>query len=213
MSSKGEPRAHVSEATATGNGAHVLVPKPWLGQRVVAIPEKDLLLLVTSDHYGHAGKPPAIIDSGFTAYSRNEHGEQMVFQAESGAGEAPLLWHGDLGWEPCRIFQVQGIPVCVHDGETLMLSKTEWEWVRNCVRAARITDLPEWQEDTPSRRLVVLASRYRKAKGAKAKARIMKLFNGVLESFREPDPSDSGHLPPDRVAPPDRSESHRKSPS
>ncbi len=148
--------------TALGNGAHVTVPKAWLGDEVVAVRVKDLVFMATNGHIADSGDPPAVVDSvGYRAYFENDLGEQMVFQAD---GKRATIRHGDAGWE------TMWHPTVVGPGEVMtggiILRDEEKLFLRACAEAAQ---LPMSEPETDMERAVLKASRA-KTKGEREKA-------------------------------------------
>jgi len=63
----------------------------------------------------------------YLGYFVNKFGEQLVFVHDDGDPHG-MLFHGDVGWVPYRITDVDGRP----DAGELILNREEWAFVIAC---------------------------------------------------------------------------------
>jgi hypothetical protein len=103
----------------------------------------DEELMRLSNH--HVSLAPVIEErrGRYLGYFENKFGEQLVFVHDDGESDAVVLL-GDLGWEPCRVSDVGGLPdagdVILNDEERAFVNAwwTATRWRREGVpRAAR----------------------------------------------------------------------------
>src|SRR6185436_6617413 len=115
-----EPRTHVQATAAKiGNGAHVLVPKDWLGKEVLCIPKDQLVALIANLHGGPARSPPArLVAGGSLAYTRTPEGWQVVGLA-SRETKAATVWSAEHGWRPLQAKRLRG-ELVLEDGDALL---------------------------------------------------------------------------------------------
>ena len=93
-------------------------------------PRAGLLFRVSNQHGPDAVQPPSIDgDDPATLCStfQNRYGEQSLFVAREGAGQAEL-WCGDAGWGPYAVVDGRA--------EGLILASEELVWLRACWLAA-----------------------------------------------------------------------------
>ena len=68
----------------------------------------------------------------YLGYFENKFGEQLVFVHDDGESDAVVLL-GDLGWEPCRVSDMGGLP----DAGDVILNDEERAFVNACWTATR----------------------------------------------------------------------------
>jgi hypothetical protein len=151
-----EAKTHIrATAAKVGNGAHVIVPKDWLGKEVVVLPAERLVAFVENLH-GRAGKPPPARRhaDGSLAAARTADGWQVLAHA-SRETRRVQVWLAEHGWREHELKRLDRRLVLDAGGEPLALPDGLAPWIDAVLAGEGLTakDLPSLEGGTAIQRL------------------------------------------------------------
>ena len=104
-----ETKDHIrATAAKIGNGAHIILPKDWLGRSVVCVPADRLVAFIANLHGGAETPPPGrFVTNGSLAYTRTKDGWQVLATANREA-KAVQVWLAEQGWRSGALKRLDG---------------------------------------------------------------------------------------------------------
>jgi hypothetical protein len=142
-------------AAKVGNGAHVILPKDWLGRDVVCVPADRLVAFIANLH-GRAGTPPParFVTDGSLAYTRTKDGWQVLASANREA-KAAQVWLAEQGWRAYSVQRLEGRLVLESGGDHLAVPAELEPWVAAVLAGEGMSarDLPSLDSGTALQRI------------------------------------------------------------
>jgi hypothetical protein len=147
-------------ATAAGNGAHVHVPKGWLGEELVIFRKSDLVYAVRNNHYAAAqgviGEWDDVIQT-----TQNQEGEQILLRANKRRRIAEIQ-HGDYGWLTMPLMRNKDEVVMVvswdeqRSREPKLVAGGFLQWIEAGLNTAGmdLDDLPDFKAKTELEQII-----------------------------------------------------------
>jgi putative transposon-encoded protein len=141
-----EAKTHIrTTASKVGNGAHVLVPKDWLGKEILCVPADQLVALVANLHGNQGRAPPAQSTAdGSLAYTRSPDGWQVLVMADRRT-KTLRVWSAEHAWKAYQAKTLASQMVLEHQGEVLPVSSAQRGWLQAVLDAEGLAagDLPK----------------------------------------------------------------------